>query len=107
MERSRLETILAIGETIESRAVERMHVTRALIGVNCNRVRKTRVTPDAPCPYYRLHGHRWRRYWRSSFVIRLIPDNGDDNEAIDRRSIDHFDPEEDIEWRIEEIEEFA
>ncbi|XP_076678255.1 E3 ubiquitin-protein ligase MARCHF3 [Andrena cerasifolii] len=23
----------------------------------------------------RLHGRRWRRYWRNNFVIRLVPDN--------------------------------
>lgn len=23
----------------------------------------------------RLHGRRWRRYWRSNFVVRLIPDD--------------------------------
>jgi len=61
---------------------------------------------------YRLHGHRWRRYWRNNFVVRLIPDNeragdnDDDGEA--RRSSDRFDANEDLDrWRIEEIDEFA
>ncbi|RLU26906.1 hypothetical protein DMN91_000704 [Ooceraea biroi] len=55
----------------------------------------------------RLHGHRWRRYWRNNFVVRLIPDNERaDDEA---RSSEHFDAhDEDFErWRIEEIDEFA
>ncbi|XP_011254092.1 E3 ubiquitin-protein ligase MARCH3 [Camponotus floridanus] len=55
----------------------------------------------------RLHGHRWRRYWRSNFVIRLIPDNNvEDSFDLREQSSDHFDAE-DFEWRIEEIEEFA
>ncbi|GAB1869189.1 E3 ubiquitin-protein ligase MARCH3 [Camponotus japonicus] len=55
----------------------------------------------------RLHGHRWRRYWRSNFVIRLIPDNNvEDSIDLREQSSDHFDAE-DFEWRIEEIEEFA
>ncbi|CAL1679770.1 unnamed protein product [Lasius platythorax] len=55
----------------------------------------------------RLHGHRWRRYWRSNFVIRLIPDNNlEDDGDLREQSSDHFDVE-DFEWRLEEIEEFA
>ncbi|XP_015434788.1 PREDICTED: E3 ubiquitin-protein ligase MARCH1-like [Dufourea novaeangliae] len=29
----------------------------------------------------RLHGRRWRRYWRNNFVIRLVPDNAILSEA--------------------------
>ncbi|KAM0725931.1 E3 ubiquitin-protein ligase MARCHF3 [Formica fusca] len=56
----------------------------------------------------RLHGHRWRRYWRSNFVVRLIPNSNNIEDNIDLReqSSDHFDMD-DFEWRIEEIEEFA
>ncbi|XP_067217346.1 E3 ubiquitin-protein ligase MARCHF3-like isoform X2 [Linepithema humile] len=55
----------------------------------------------------RLHGHRWRRYWRNNFAIRLIPNHEDNNDL--QQSSDHFDAQEDFEqWRIfEEIEEFA
>ncbi|KAH0949018.1 hypothetical protein HN011_008960 [Eciton burchellii] len=60
----------------------------------------------------RLHGHRWRRYWRNNFVVRLIPDNerpGDnDDEGEARRSSNRFDTNDDLDrWRIEEIDEFA
>ncbi|XP_020288445.1 E3 ubiquitin-protein ligase MARCH2-like isoform X2 [Pseudomyrmex gracilis] len=55
----------------------------------------------------RLHGNRWRRYWRNNFVIRLIPDN-EDNTVELRRWSDRFNTQDDFEqWRIEEIEEFV
>ncbi|XP_072767282.1 E3 ubiquitin-protein ligase MARCHF2, partial [Anoplolepis gracilipes] len=54
----------------------------------------------------RLHGHRWRRYWRSNFVIRLIPDNNIDRINLREQSDDHFDME-DFEWRLEEIEDLT
>lgn len=57
--------------------------------------------------YYRLHGHRWRRYWRSNFVVRLIPEhNVEDSIDLREQSSHNFDAE-DFEWRIEEIEEFT
>lgn len=52
---------------------------------------------------HRLHGNRWRRYWRNNFVIRLIPDN--EGNAIEPRRSDTQDDFE--QWRIEEIEEFS
>ncbi|XP_028050823.2 E3 ubiquitin-protein ligase MARCHF2 [Monomorium pharaonis] len=56
----------------------------------------------------RLHGHRWRRYWRNNYVVRLSPDNDVEDNVDLRRSNDHFDMQDDFEqWRIEEIEEFA
>ncbi|XP_076759037.1 E3 ubiquitin-protein ligase MARCHF2 [Xylocopa sonorina] len=36
----------------------------------------------------RLHGRRWRRYWRSNFVVRLIPDDSIAAEANARREAD-------------------
>ncbi|XP_053977125.1 E3 ubiquitin-protein ligase MARCHF2-like [Hylaeus volcanicus] len=30
----------------------------------------------------RLHGRRWRRYWRNNFVIRLVPDNAIQDERV-------------------------
>ncbi|XP_070513670.1 E3 ubiquitin-protein ligase MARCHF3-like [Cardiocondyla obscurior] len=56
----------------------------------------------------RLHGHRWRRYWRNNYVVRLIPD-GEAESSVDLpRSISQFDAQDDFEqWRIEEIEELA
>lgn len=72
-----------------------------------------KYTPGSTLPScYRLHGHRWRRYWRNNFVVRLIPDNGDRDvdpiEATDRRSADRFDAQEPFEqWRFEEIEDYA
>ncbi|XP_003708623.2 E3 ubiquitin-protein ligase MARCHF3 isoform X1 [Megachile rotundata] len=43
----------------------------------------------------RLHGRRWRRYWRSNFVIRLIPDDAiiaesRQEETLFNSSIEHF-----------------
>ncbi|XP_011694313.1 PREDICTED: E3 ubiquitin-protein ligase MARCH2-like [Wasmannia auropunctata] len=56
----------------------------------------------------RLHGHRWRRYWRNNFVVRLIPDNDVTGDVDPRGSNSHFDVQEDFEqWRLEEIEELA
>lgn len=61
---------------------------------------------------HRLHGHRWRRYWRNNFVIRLIPNNTDNIDLIDainRRSAERTDMQ--MEYyegiRNEEIEEFS
>ncbi|XP_077276509.1 E3 ubiquitin-protein ligase MARCHF3 isoform X1 [Temnothorax americanus] len=54
----------------------------------------------------RLHGHRWRRYWRNNFVVRLIPANDVEDDIDPERS--HFDVQDDFEqWRIEEIEDLA
>ncbi|XP_039304401.1 E3 ubiquitin-protein ligase MARCHF3 [Solenopsis invicta] len=56
----------------------------------------------------RLHGHRWRRYWRNNFVVRLIPDNDAENNIDLQRSSSRFDVLDDFEqWRIEEIEELT
>ncbi|KAG5311092.1 MARH2 ligase, partial [Acromyrmex insinuator] len=56
----------------------------------------------------RLHGHRWRRYWRNNFVVRLIPDNDIENSLDPRSSNDYFNVREDFEqWRLEENDEFA
>ncbi|XP_011874270.1 PREDICTED: E3 ubiquitin-protein ligase MARCH2-like [Vollenhovia emeryi] len=56
----------------------------------------------------RLHGHRWRRYWRNNYVVRLIPDNDVADNIGPRRSSGRFDAQDDFEqWRIEEIEELA
>ncbi|KYM81799.1 E3 ubiquitin-protein ligase MARCH2 [Atta colombica] len=56
----------------------------------------------------RLHGHRWRRYWRNNFVVRLIPDNDIENSFDSQSSIEHFNMRDDFEqWRLEENDEFA
>ncbi|KYN32668.1 E3 ubiquitin-protein ligase MARCH3 [Trachymyrmex septentrionalis] len=56
----------------------------------------------------RLHGHRWRRYWRNNFVVRLIPDNDIENSLDPQSSNDRFDVRDDFEqWRLEEYNEFA
>lgn len=26
----------------------------------------------------RIHGRRWRRFWRNNFVVRLLPENPSD-----------------------------
>ncbi|XP_018311329.1 E3 ubiquitin-protein ligase MARCH3 isoform X4 [Mycetomoellerius zeteki] len=56
----------------------------------------------------RLHGHRWRRYWRNNFVVRLIPDNDIENSLDPRSSNDLFNVRDDFEqWRLEENDEFV
>ncbi|XP_011639920.1 E3 ubiquitin-protein ligase MARCH2-like [Pogonomyrmex barbatus] len=56
----------------------------------------------------RLHGHRWRRYWRNNFVVRLVPDSNVNDNVDLRRSSNRFDTQDEFEqWRIEEIEELA
>ncbi|EFN76273.1 E3 ubiquitin-protein ligase MARCH3 [Harpegnathos saltator] len=64
----------------------------------------------------RLHGYRWRRYWRNNFVIRLIPNNVDNSDswtipnegnATDHQSMEYADAQDFEQWMLEEIEEFA
>ncbi|XP_032663354.1 E3 ubiquitin-protein ligase MARCH2-like isoform X2 [Odontomachus brunneus] len=64
----------------------------------------------------RVHGHRWRRYWRNNFVIRLMPSNDADdnvdnannaNNAADDQSNEFVDVHDFEQWMLEEIEEFA
>ncbi|XP_014481638.1 PREDICTED: E3 ubiquitin-protein ligase MARCH2-like [Dinoponera quadriceps] len=54
----------------------------------------------------RLHGRRWRRYWRNNFAIRLIPNADGNNTESAQNEADH--PSiEDVDfdrWMFEEIE---
>nr|XP_033342027.1 E3 ubiquitin-protein ligase MARCH2-like isoform X1 [Megalopta genalis]XP_033342033.1 E3 ubiquitin-protein ligase MARCH2-like isoform X2 [Megalopta genalis] len=49
----------------------------------------------------RLHGRRWRRYWRNNFVIRLVPNNGIAAETIPEVSTPDFETS----WPEDETEE--
>lgn len=55
----------------------------------------------------RLHGRRWRRYWRSNFVIRLVPDNAIQAESSARiaNSPVEYLNENSNNWRNDETEE--
>ncbi|XP_078033029.1 E3 ubiquitin-protein ligase MARCHF2 [Augochlora pura] len=48
----------------------------------------------------RLHGRRWRRFWRNNFVIRLVPANGVVPETIPEVTAAEFET-----WAEEETEE--
>ncbi|XP_076240973.1 uncharacterized protein LOC143183334 [Calliopsis andreniformis] len=55
----------------------------------------------------RLHGRRWRRYWRNNFVIRLVPDDGIQAESrvrVQDRPLDRLNEDSDR-WENDEAEE--
>lgn len=67
-----------------------------------------------PCSesVWRLHGRRWRRFWRNNFVVRLLPDNPnssseENNDRVDgERSTVALEEEELFENQQEELEDF-
>ncbi|KAK0183384.1 hypothetical protein PV327_001432 [Microctonus hyperodae] len=60
----------------------------------------------------RLHGRRWRRFWRNNFVVRLLPDNPNsssegNNDRVDgEHSTVALEEEELFENQQEELEDF-
>lgn len=44
----------------------------------------------------RLHGRRWRRFWRNNFVVRLVPNSGDSSLRAENSS----DVRERMEYRL-------